>query len=488
MTGSLANTTTIAADTEQVSAAGAEVGSLVEALQAAHAALDAASVRDEHGRVTGWGPVDTLSPEELAEVVRLGATLEGRVAGLRLHCVAAAEAAGAVAAEAATDADAWAARAGRNRSRSWGGLWLADLLETRYPATRQALATGRISEDHAAVIVRAAESIPEQVRAALSEGDLAGCEERLVDKAARMNPTNLRRAARRLLDPLSRQLADEHEEDQLRDQELRAEINTWLTLGDNGDGTWTGKFTISDFHAAILKKALDILANPRRTTPSNGSDSAADSATADATADASGGAFGDCAGNWSRTRRDPTLKNWGYAERLGMAFCELLEHLPETGHSRSGIHLVVHLEEEHLHDRVGGLLTDTGTVISTQQTRRLACDAGLLSFVHRGKSVPLDLGTRQRLFSRAQVIALSAIYQTCAADGCERPFAWCEIHHLKPFSEGGPTDLANAVPLCGNHHRRIHDHRYHHHREPDGTIVFEDKYRRPPTWPPARAA
>ncbi len=426
---------------------------LLEALRSVHEALDSVTERDDLGRIVGWSPADAMSAEQLAETVRLGAELEGRLQGLRLHCVNAAETTGAVAARADADAGAWAARAGKNRTRSWGGLWLAKRLEAAYPATRAALAQGRISEDHAAVIVRCCDRIPDHVRDALSDGDLAGCEEQLVAKAGAMSPPNLRRAARRFLDPLSKQYADAHEEADLLDAEHHAQVETWLTLGPNGDGTWSGKFVIPDLHAAILKKALDVLATPRRTPGS---------------------------------KADVTEHTWNYTERLGRAFCEVLEHLPETGHARSGIHLVVHLDEAQLKDAVGGCVTDTGTTLSTQDVRRLACDAGLIPFVLRGKSVPLDLGTQQRLFSRAQVIALSAAYDTCAADGCDRPFAWTEIHHHTPWSHGGPTDLNNAVPLCAHHHRAIHDPSYEHHRQPDGTITYEHRRRR--ARPQTRAA
>ncbi|WP_406832976.1 HNH endonuclease signature motif containing protein [Pedococcus sp. KACC 23699] len=44
-----------------------------------------------------------------------------------------------------------------------------------------------------------------------------------------------------------------------------------------------------------------------------------------------------------------------------------------------------------------------------------------------------------------------------------RPYAWSELHHEDPWSQGGRTDLAKAVPLCGHHHRRAHDPRYSHH-------------------------
>jgi hypothetical protein len=437
--------------------------------------LDAATVRDGLGRVAGWVPVDDLGPEGLAEVVRLGALLEGRVAGLRLHTVAAAEAAGAVAETAAADAAAWAAKAGKNRSRSWGHVWLARRLEESYPVTRAALAAGRISEDHAAVIVRAADAIPTPVRDALSVGDLVGCEEQLVAKAERMSPGHLRRAARRFLDPLSQRFADQHEEALLVAQEQRAEQETWLTLGDNGDGTWTLKGMLPDLHGALLTKALDVLGSPRRRQVPDP----------------------DRPGRLKDL--DPTLPHRGYPETLGLAFCELLEHLPETGFARTGIQLIVHLDEDQLTnrltnrltdrvgDRVGGCRTDTGTTLSTAETRRLACEAGHLPFVLRGKSVPLDLGTSQRLFSKAQTIALSAFYDTCAADGCDRPFAWTEIHHLRPWSDGGPTDLDNAIPLCGHHHRRIHDQHYVHHRQPDGTITFQIRRRRRQV-APARAA
>ena len=61
---------------------------------------------------------------------------------------------------------------------------------------------------------------------------------------------------------------------------------------------------------------------------------------------------------------------------------------------------------------------------------------------------------------------------TCAATGCERPYAWCELHHRQPWAKGGRTDLANAVPLCHQHHRWIHDTGFNHQTMPDGSIRF----------------
>jgi hypothetical protein len=83
--------------------------------------------------------------------------------------------------------------------------------------------------------------------------------------------------------------------------------------------------------------------------------------------------------------------------------------------------------------------------------------------VLNGPSLPLDLGRADRFFTEAQRVALATRYDTCAATGCDRPYAWSELHHQDPWARGGSTDLHLAVPLCGYHHRRIHDPRYAHH-------------------------
>ncbi|MFZ5845942.1 MAG: HNH endonuclease signature motif containing protein, partial [Actinomycetota bacterium] len=61
--------------------------------------------------------------------------------------------------------------------------------------------------------------------------------------------------------------------------------------------------------------------------------------------------------------------------------------------------------------------------------------------------------------------------------GCERPFAWCEIHHPDPWSQGGPTDLTNALPLCGYHHQRAHDPHYTLTITPTGEARFRRRPR-----------
>jgi hypothetical protein len=156
----------------------------------------------------------------------------------------------------------------------------------------------------------------------------------------------------------------------------------------------------------------------------------------------------------------PGMAGLNYTERLGAAFVELLEHLPTRGHGANGTTVMVHIEQRHLVDEVGAARLDTGVRVSPGQARRLACNAGIVPAVLGGESEVLDLGRLRRLHTEAQRRALSVKYDSCAAEGCERPFAWCEIHHPHAWSEGGVTSLANAIPLCGHHHRRAHDERF----------------------------
>ncbi len=133
---------------------------------------------------------------------------------------------------------------------------------------------------------------------------------------------------------------------------------------------------------------------------------------------------------------------------------------------------MVHLDYQHLLDQLASARLDTGVDITPGEARRLACTAGIIPTVLDGDSIVLDLGRSQRLHSPSQARALSVTYETCAAEGCQRPFAWCDIHHRQPWSQGGPTDLANALPLCGWHHRRAHDPAFNLKHLPTGEVRY----------------
>ncbi len=66
----------------------------------------------------------------------------------------------------------------------------------------------------------------------------------------------------------------------------------------------------------------------------------------------------------------------------------------------------------------------------------------------------LNLGRTTRLANRAQRRALRAIY---AIPGCNVTFDHTKPHHVHWWRHGGPTNFANLLPLCSQHHHAAHE-------------------------------
>jgi hypothetical protein len=88
-----------------------------------------------------------------------------------------------------------------------------------------------------------------------------------------------------------------------------------------------------------------------------------------------------------------------------------------------------------------------------------------------GASEILDLGRTRRLASPALRQAVGLRDGHCAFPGCEVALHRCELHHIKPWQDAGPTSLDNLVALCVRHH---------HLCEPASPGVDIDGYARPP--------
>ncbi|MGH8969634.1 MAG: HNH endonuclease signature motif containing protein, partial [Actinomycetes bacterium] len=123
----------------------------------------------------------------------------------------------------------------------------------------------------------------------------------------------------------------------------------------------------------------------------------------------------------------------------------------------SNVAITVSIALAELHARLGqvGLLGTGGTLTPTQ-LRRLACDAAMIPAVLGGPGQILDLGRATRDWTLPQRRAVTLRDQGCAAPGCDRPPAACQIHHRDHWEDGGPTDLCNACLLCTFHHQQVH--------------------------------
>jgi len=97
-----------------------------------------------------------------------------------------------------------------------------------------------------------------------------------------------------------------------------------------------------------------------------------------------------------------------------------------------------------------------GDPISSRLVELLACDCKLTTIILDREGQVLEVGRTQRLATPAQEKALNVRDGGCVVPGCNRPAAWCTPHHLRPWAQGGPTDLVNLCLLCSRHHTLVH--------------------------------
>lgn len=380
----------------------------------------------------------------LTELVRA----EAQVAELRLRILADA---GDLAHEtAAKDAAGWLAQVTRTRyADARADLGLASVLVQDRTVTAAAMREGAVTLAQAHVIHRAVSALPASVDA----DTVARAEAHLVEQAGEFGPKELGRIGRRILDVVAPQIAEAVEAARLADLEANAADRTRLTMRRLGDGTTRISGRVPDATATRFASYLEAFANPRvQRTGGSG---------------------------------DPVVRA-AYPKRMGQAFGEFLEaldpnRLPLHGGDATTVIVTIPLAsllaDVAAADLIGAGLVPgddlTGDRITAAQARRLACTATILPAVLGGDSLPLDLGRTRRLFSPSQRKALLVRDQTCRAEGCDVPGAWCEAHHRRdPWSQGGRTDLDEGELLCGHHHHRVHDPRYRTERLPNGDVRF----------------
>ena len=121
--------------------------------------------------------------------------------------------------------------------------------------------------------------------------------------------------------------------------------------------------------------------------------------------------------------------------------------------SSADITIVQHLTTEG--DKAFAEVADGG-VIPQSVLEKHFCDARIVGVVFSSKGMPLWRGSALARPSTAQMDALIARYGGCG--GCGEHSVWCQAHHIRPRSEGGPTNIDNLMPLCWGCHDNVHLH------------------------------
>ncbi|MBA2507662.1 MAG: DUF222 domain-containing protein [Nocardioidaceae bacterium] len=376
----------------------------------------------------------SLSDAELAGLVDQAWSVRSRLDEVCLRLATAADTRDPGEAFAATSTTGWLRASQRvSRRAAAAEVRLGTALNQRCPVTRAALSAGEVNTEQAAVIVVAMGRLPRDV----TDNQRRACEAHLVDLAATFGPEELRVLGRRVWEAVDPEGADAAEGRLLAAEEAAARATTVLHLRPQDDGSTRGRFVIPAAQADMLQAALQAMLAPRRPSPDR---------------------------TMGEQSVDPDLDNerLPYAQRLGLAFCEVIEHLPveqlpQAGRSTPTVTVTMSLSA--LVTGVGAATLSTGTMISAGQARRLACNADLVPQVLGGDSVVLDAGRARRFHNRQQRAVMGTTQVGCIADGCDRPPAWCEAHHPTPWAAGGQTDVNGdhgGVLLCGRHHHLVH--------------------------------
>ncbi len=399
-----------------------------------------------------------LTDAQLTTALDATQTFIGRLLAVQATLAREADTRGIVRAAGSTNASTWLrdrlhiSIAEAHKITAFGAL-----LDTR-PDIAAAVAEGTATAEQALAIGRTLAELPTECDPAVADAVVAA----LLGHARNLDPAYLRQLGDRVLHHVAPDLADELLRRRLERDERQAARDRTLSLTPDGNGRVRLYGILDNEAAATVRSALEPLMKPVPNGPA-GPDLRTPAAR----------------------RADALLEVCRLALRTG--------ELPADGGQPAQLNVTIDytalasaVRDGNAYSSAGcagangiayatGIL-DTGEYLSATVVRRMACDAGILPVVLGGAGIPIDVGRMRRLYTGAARAAVLLRDHGCAFPGCDRPPKWCDIHHIRSWIDGGPTDRDNGVALCGHHHRLIHN---------DAWTVILDEDRRPTFIPPA---
>ncbi len=398
------------------------------------------SLLDDTSALEPW----TLTDAELRELTR---TVHQTRAGLdefASRLAAASDDRGLAREDGCTSTTAWLANlTGISKFEASKLIALARLTSDLVEPTRVAWAAGTVSTEQAGVIIRSLATLPDWV----GDEERGDAQQIMLDYAAQVTVDELRKIGNHIIEVIDPDGADEIIGKQLETQERKAFDQTRLQMNDDGNGVTRIKAQIPTVQGDMLRTALEGLAAPRRTR-------LLDPETI--------GGHGDAAEGHP-----------DHAQRMGWALLELIEHLPGDALPQAGgltATVTIDIDLAALKAEIGRAGLSTGSEMSASQARRFACNANLIPIVMDGTSRVIDMSMAKRLHDRYQRIIIVKRDGGCCWKGCDRPPAWCEVHHPEPFGKGGPTTVNNGALFCFIHHHLLHDGGWYARMAPDGIV------------------
>ena len=352
--------------------------------------------------------VDTLTRSQLEAVMVELMTIEVAAKERRLSAMAALDSLG----DGGSSSDTIARSKGKASAKQAKRDRKTAVQLESMPKTREKLANGEITAEHADAAADAAERT----------GDPAAADDELSEHA--VVPADL--FARR-----SKEWADDHEsQDETDTRAKRQHRERRVSFGrDKTDGSWTlfAKGTTADGQSlqGLIEAEADRLFRD---------DGGRDNATRQRTDD---------------QRRFDALTNL-ICRGAGRDTTAGKRPNPKY----SGV-VTIPLSTYLNPDEAEGTLVGAGP-LPRSVVQRLLCDGELMALIVDGNGQPLFAGRNLRTASDAQWKALIARDGGCVVCGADP--SRCEAHHLEWWQRGGVTDINNLVLLCAQHHHELHDH------------------------------
>jgi hypothetical protein len=365
--------------------------------------------------------IDDTPPRLLAdEVVALFRSID-QLHALALRRLAKVDAHGVAQHEAGTSTASWLRHhAGLPSGTSADLVKTARELTNTLPAADAALGNGEITVQHARTIARTARLVAARTAEPQEAQAVAEVERIMLDVGRAVDAGSLCGFAQRV-----RQVVDP--DGALHDAN-RAHERRWLSASRTLDGMVAIDGLLDADAGALVLTALAAATTPRGP---------------------------DDRRNAGQRRADALVDICGVC----------LDHgtLPSSGGVRP--HLLVTAPVEVLTPAANGSMPRSAEVgevawtgpLSDEAVRRLGCDATVTRVLLDGESMPLDVGRSTRIVPVHLRQALVVRDRGCVAEGCDRPVAWTEAHHVVHWAEGGTTALENLVLLCRTHHRKVHE-------------------------------
>lgn len=312
----------------------------------------------------------------------------------------------------------------------------ARLLNGPLAATSRALCNGLVTSAHVRVIAEQARRHPAAAHCANAEpqADTPAqaaqraeferiCEElqtRVLPAACRLTVSQTRAHARRAM------AAIDADGERRRREAARCTRDVWVSPDDDGIATLIARLDAVSAHA--IRAAIDAAAADPEIS-------------------------GDCAATLGERRAEAlaalVLGRAQVSVQVEVTMPSDALGLGSPGMGSVGLGSAVSAASSALPD---------GTLVDTADVARLFDRSDVTAHLRRLVTDPatgtaVDLGRSRYEVSEPLRRWVSARDRTCRFPGCRRRATACQVDHIDPWDDGGPTDAANLQALCARHHQ-----------------------------------